>query len=338
MNSAIVALFITPKFKETVLQLTKEQLLRAKLVQPNSQNIGEAADMHENPLEELKNLFTQLATTKNDFVVPSIFRGSLHPRFKNSHYEEDASEFFREYLNLIEKPFEKALEKVNNNSNVGLNHNFLLQNFVDECFAGGITNLIICNVCNKVQKQVDKVLDMTVNFNPKGQDPRTKKYDLNALLSLIFEKEVFEGQNKYYCGQCGGLSDLTTKTSQLTKIPECLIITLNRFQFDSLNNQRLKICDPVSIPHELDFEQISLTTSQILAGNSKYYLYALIVHYVMKPIQVWIANFLMQKGSSAEHGHYFTIAREGREHKKWFLFNDNNVTSMDEQDFKELFE
>ena len=281
MNSAMISLFMTLKFRDTILKLTREQIAQAEGNKLSKvQSMGSQIIHLESPLEELKNLFAKLSNTKDVAIDPSMFRSSLQPRYKNSHHEEDASEFFREYLDLIENPLQKALGKVNIKRLVDKLLTPFLQNFIDECFAGEIANQIECNKCKKGPKKIDKILDLTVNFNPKVLDSKTQKYDLISLIASVFETEIFEGQNKYFCDTCKELSELTTKTSKITKIPEFLIITLNRFYFDVAQNQRSKICDPVIVPDEFDFQEIFIKNSQIRDGNHQYYLYSLIVHIV----------------------------------------------------------
>ncbi len=126
----------------------------------------------------------------------------------------------------------------------------------------------------------EKFLDLTVNLNPKLKDPKTQIYDLEQLIKHVFEQETFDEQNKYYCETCKDFSELTTKTPKLTKMPECLIVTLNRFYFNLNQNQRSKILDPVTTPSQLDFSKILSNESQSNRESDVYYLYAMIIHSV----------------------------------------------------------
>ncbi len=109
----MVALYMTPKFKEKILKLTPNQISQTVISKHIvSSKIGDKSDLEEKPLEDLHNLFERLSNTREVAVNPSQFREALPSRYKNSNHEEDASEFFRDYLDLIEKPLQSAISKV----------------------------------------------------------------------------------------------------------------------------------------------------------------------------------------------------------------------------------
>lgn len=114
MNSAMISLFVTPKFREKILKLSPRDLEQSIELKQSSDNSNAADNMivEEKPLKKLFELFIALATSKDESINPISFRESLPVRYKNSNREEDASEFFRDYLDLIEKPLLRTMEKV----------------------------------------------------------------------------------------------------------------------------------------------------------------------------------------------------------------------------------
>ena len=111
MNSAMIALFSTGKFRDRILKLPKDDLEKTVDLQTSGKK-HDKMNIEASPLKELYYLFQDLKHTKEEAVDPKYFRETLPLRFKNSNTEEDSSEFFREYLDLLEKSLKKTAEKV----------------------------------------------------------------------------------------------------------------------------------------------------------------------------------------------------------------------------------
>lgn len=124
--------------------------------------------------------------------------------------------------------------------------------------------------------------------------------------------EIFEKKNEYFCGNCNKHCSKAIKKNLICSLPNHLIITLNRFAFNSTLKKRIKVFHNVHLPSVMEIpskfllesfgrEQIEdslinyenqssveiendLTSeeSNRLKENSKslYKLYAIIVHSV----------------------------------------------------------
>lgn len=108
---------------------------------------------------------------------------------------------------------------------------------------------------------------------------KTKVYSLKAMLDKNFEDEKFEGDNSFFCENCGKKSTLAIKRTIPRKYPPVLMITLHRFYFDMSTLKRLKLVNYVDIP-----TKITLTVPATTEGGAEeeisYGLFAAIVHRV----------------------------------------------------------
>ena len=96
INSTIQALFMTMDFREKVLQCNKN-LKQSSLL--NKFTITEEPTVNE----ALYDLFLMLLSSSEKYIIPTEFRKSLPELFKNSHVQQDASEFIKIYLDSLEK-------------------------------------------------------------------------------------------------------------------------------------------------------------------------------------------------------------------------------------------
>ncbi len=71
------------------------------------------------------------------------------------------------------------------------------------------------------------------------------------LQELYVQGEWLDGDNKYFCSQCGKRVD-TLKRVCIKDLPRHLILHLKRFEFDLEHFVKYKINDKVTFPFELD--------------------------------------------------------------------------------------
>lgn len=97
------------------------------------------------------------------------------------------------------------------------------------------------------------------------------------LIHKNFEPIEFKDNDQYYCEKCQKKASLAIKTQAPTRLPPILILTINRFYFDTQTFQRVKVLSHVDILPELDITQDSESG---ITEEIKYDLYAIIVHRV----------------------------------------------------------
>lgn len=98
-----------------------------------------------------------------------------------------------------------------------------------------------------------------------------------------------EDQNAYFCDQCQKKVAIQKRTI-LKKLPNVLIIVLNRFDFDYKNMTRVKLNDYFEYPQSLDLKAFTqrpkdeaecitlLHSSQFSSNYYKYDLTGVVVH------------------------------------------------------------
>ena len=128
-----------------------------------------------------------------------------------------------------------------------------------------------------------------------------------------FEPIEFKDDNKYFCENCQKLSSCAIKTHTPTRLPPVLILTINRFYFDTKTFQRVKVLSHVNVTEELDLVQ---ENELGLQEEVKYDLYSIIVH----------------RGMTLDYGHYYTAAKENVNDPTWILFDDSTTMSLEKLD------
>lgn len=68
--------------------------------------------------------------------------------------------------------------------------------------------------------------------------------DVADLVSANFKPEVFDGDNKYECSVCAS-KQTATKDTVISHLPNYVILTLNRFQYDIKTFKKIKLLNPV---------------------------------------------------------------------------------------------
>jgi hypothetical protein len=171
------------------------------------------------------------------------------------------------------------------------------------------------------------------------------KTNIIEALDLFIQGEMLEGDNAYYCERCDKKVD-TLKRGCIKKLPNSLIISLKRFEFDLETLSRYKLnsyCEfyddldmrdycqetlakkellKVMKDEKLSYEMLSDDQKAIFDYNlpDNYYKYKLkgvVVHY-----------------GTADGGHYYSYIKE-RGSDKWYEFNDTNVREYDPADLPE---
>ena len=142
--------------------------------------------------------------------------------------------------------------------------------------------------------------------------------DLYDCLNLFKSEEKLDGDNKWYCNKCKKHREVLKKMD-IYKAPYYLIIQIKRFKQDDIYGQRSMFNFFSSNKNKafINFPTKNLDLSKYILSNTenkkiKYNLIGVINHY---------------GGSS--FGHYTAFCLNGN---KWYEFNDESVSSIDERD------
>jgi len=167
-----------------------------------------------------------------------------------------------------------------------------------------------CQQCFISRAKKSTFLHFGLNF--KETDGQYE--DLLQMLIRNFENSAFEEDSSLNCDNCQAKSLLTLQKMEITQVPQNLIIVLNRFYFRRGEHQGCKISTNVDIYPFIDL--VDILRDQINVQKAKYQLYAIVIH----------------KGSSSEHGHYYTLIRDNEDPNLWVLLNDSLTYSLAENE------
>ncbi|EAS01106.2 ubiquitin carboxy-terminal hydrolase (macronuclear) [Tetrahymena thermophila SB210] len=297
---------------------------------------------------QLQKLFSLLFKSKRTYINPAFFKGILPEFFRFSYAQQDASEFGRIFLDQLER----SVQNTNDNK------------LLDDYFIGQYDHTITCLKCKNQFISKEKFLDVSLNFS-ENQDSTVT---FNGLLQHNFKPEVFEGDNKYDCSICNEKND-AQKDTQISYLPNYVILTLNRFQYDLKTFKKIKLLQQIDIPEEIDLSYYQKNVSQAQSsfncldqdlspisqtidekkmvcenqensGQEMGNQYQNDKQMIEEPQQqesqkinkniYQLYSIVVHRGSTAESGHYFTYSRESSdENCKWILFDDSNISFED---------
>ena len=282
----------------------------------------------------LKGIFTWKAppTQDDDKVTEVLSRfqrilASLHAgaqrqittvEFSNAlgidHYEQqDPNEFSRLFFDFMHTKFKEE----DSNGPGGLSE------LLPDLFEGMIKNQIICQKCNKLSERKEAFMDLNLPIVKRSEEhdiPRKKGQrsileclnekvdtDVQFLFDLYCRDEMLEGDNQYFCDDCGCKQDACRRV-RFEKVPPLLNIQLSRYIFDVKTLNKKKVSEKVLLPLELHVESESEGRVTEQPSKRRYVLCAVMIH----------------KGKSAYSGHYVAQAVNWVT-GCWFEFNDTLV-------------
>lgn len=334
-NSVLQALYMTSQLRDELLQ---------------SDSIPAGTNQ-----KRLQELFAFLMLTERPAISPEKFLSQSKPPWFELGCQQDCTEFLRFLLDSLhgEHKVHPQWRPTGDHTYSGIG-----RSLIQKVFGGLVKTTYQCLTCGGNSVNKEAIADLHLAFPEgsvmKGGGPDDKTYptksasnggkeasatptalSVDDLLESYFEPESMEGDNKYHCNACGELRD-ALRTVALVEPPRHLILTLMRFSYDNATKTRSKILNNVAYPQVL-----VLPKHCGLEEPAVYALYAVVVH----------------SGTSTDRGHYYTYARHSSQaslaqhrmsacppnagdldplSKKWYLFNDNRVTSASYAVFETL--
>jgi ubiquitin C-terminal hydrolase len=298
MNSVLQALITNVPFSEKLLSLNIKDLdkncpknLLVFLLQ-QLVNVVWSGKFHDKKLDPIK--------LKNSII-------KVFPQYSDMTIEYDAHELFFDILGIIHDitGSKTIIEHVKNNelsshfaSSCESYNNYFdnKDSIISNTFYGQFIKRFKCTGgCSNSFFNYDM-------FNGFTVFPRSEE---NTPISTLIDDVFCRDYVNYECIKCHpeGFIDKEHIIDQfIYKLPETLIITVNRFNSDGSRNN-----NPVTIEEELDLRLYHLSNS-----TTKYTFSSVICHL----------------GSTIDHGHYATIAKKNN---KIYIFDDDSIREMGEE-------
>ena len=107
----------------------------------------------------------------------------------------------------------------------------------------GLQNVnILCMGCNALQTKHEIFSVMSLSLGKSESE-------LQTILIQNYQPEMFKGDSKLECDKCKRKCDATKKT-RVVHVPEVLVITLKRFEYDPRVGDFVKIDRSISYPEK----------------------------------------------------------------------------------------
>ena len=177
---------------------------------------------------------------------------------------------------------------------------FVIQASVTQCL-----NCLSCSYDFQFKNYIIFPLEEVRKYSEGKYNYSLSKVTLNDCFIYYSKDNYFSGNNSILCNKCGYRSNAKNNTF-IYYVPDTLIINLNRGKGNVFNVG-------IDFEEDLDLEPfVKLTDS-----SRKYRLTGIVTHF----------------GSSGVSGHYMAFCYKEKS-KKWYLFNDANVSESDFQTAK----
>lgn len=175
----------------------------------------------ENVLYQLKLLFSNLKENIKQYIIPQQFINAIKSydgQNINVHVQQDVNEFF----NLLSDKLEQNLKNSSYN------------NLLQEVLGGKLSHEIISLEEDSPYYGKREEPYFTISLEIKN------KKNIYDALDLYVKGEILEGENKYFCEKYNKKIKVL-KRCLIKSLPNTLIITLKRFEFNYNLMQKVKI-------------------------------------------------------------------------------------------------
>ena len=282
LNSIIQQLFMIPIFRETII----------KIENPYNDNV----------LFELQLLFSALKVYEFSFYNAKSF---VLANKLNFYEQMDAYEFYCTLIDKIENDIKNIYSKNNNKYS---QKTYKYKNLFNHFFEIKVLDELEFVGCG--HKRFNEFCYNNIQLEIKDYS------NLNESLKNYFKTEIMDGDNKINCEDCK-----TKRTCHkhliLKTLPNILVISLKRFEFDYAEMVKYKLNKYFEFPYKLDMKDYLIENHE--EKNTEYELTGITIHWGV-----------------SDFGHYFDLIKD--QDNKWYKFNDTNVTEFKEEDIpKESF-
>ncbi|XP_068619163.1 uncharacterized protein [Battus philenor] len=179
------------------------------------------------------------------------------------------------------------------------------KSFVDELFKSVLGTNIHCSGCQSVSVSSSNFHELLVTIPESRKD----NVCVQSLIDAYCSSELLTGSAMYNCNVCNG-PQLAVRVNLFLSTPKYLIVVMNNFKYD----KRLQV-QKIFVGSIHCNNEVTLPTW--IPMEKTYQLYAAVIH----------------ESPFAQTGHYYTLAKDDTE---WYLFNDDNVTQVNENYLQSL--
>lgn len=216
MNSVFQQLFMQPDVRRSVLACTECD----DLEKPGS------------VFFQLQAMFGALLGSSLDHYTPQGFWCAYRDYDGmpiNLREHQDAFEFFNRLYDAIDETLKATHQETT----------------LTRIFGGVFAQQVICRGCPHRSEREEPFAAISV-------DVKNKK-DLVESLEAFVRGDLLEGDNAYYCDDCGLKVDALKRVC-VKSLPHTLVVHLKRFDFDYETMQRLKLKDRFEFPTHIDMK------------------------------------------------------------------------------------
>lgn len=177
-------------------------------------------------LDAYVKLIGDIIESRSDRYTPHHFKRILDA--ENSYFRGYSQHDSQELISYI---FNDFIDNSDKN---------IVNIITDKCF-GKYKQYVLCMNCNKIIENTFAFLDIIVPI-PLDRDDMT----LNDCFQLYVKHEKLVDDNKYHCNHCNKKVEAIKKI-ELEKIPDLVIITLNRFTKNHKLNDKVKLFEYINL-------------------------------------------------------------------------------------------
>lgn len=315
MNSLMQQFFMVPQFRARIFSLAP-YLPEGAEAAP-AQNTGKSTLLDSrNVLFQLQNLFAHLQESQLKYYDPTSFTKVYKDpdgRAMNPIVQMDAEEFFAGLLDKIESVIKGTGD----------------EKAVRDFFGGSLWQQVEAKDCGHVSRREEEML--TIPVEVKG------KANLHQSLEAFVKADILDGDNKYQCSQCNQMVD-ARKYACLGRLPDNLVFSLKRFDFDFESLTRVKVHDHFEFPMSLSVEPYTADGLRRKSNAAKGDAPSEEDKFDPEDYEYSLSGIVIHRGS-ADSGHYYSYIKDRNsspDRPRWFLFNDMSVESFDEHDIPAL--
>ena len=280
LNAIIQQLYMIPTFRETII----------KIDNPSTNNI----------LYELQLLFSALKLYENPYYDPRSFVIANNLNFTE---QMDADEFYGILIDKIEKDIKDIYcPKIEDKTMEKTEDSYKYKDIFNYFFGIKVLDELQFTDCG--HKRYNEFCYYNIQIEIKNCN------NIYESLNNYFKAEIMDGDNKINCEECK-TKRACHKHLLLKSLPNILVISLKRFEFDYETMLKFKLNKYFEFPFQL---------------NMKDYM---IENHTEKSTEYDLTGIVVHNGVS-DFGHYYDLIK-GPDNK-WYKFNDEMVSVFKEED------